>query len=137
MKRVDLTDLVELMAYMRGPKGCPWDREQKLNDFLMHLKNESDEALKAIRKEDYENLREELGDVLWNIVFICQIAREQKKFDIYDVMHDVREKIIRRHPHVFGNAVATTPEEVMVTYQKAKKKEKKLLSDSNKQKNRK
>ena len=93
--------------------------------------------LAAIEKEDYDNLKEELGDLLWNIIFISQLAREQKKFDMYDVMHDIQEKIIRRHPHVFGNVSASTPEEVMIEYRKVKNREKKLLSERKKQKNRK
>jgi len=128
MKKTNLSELVKLMAFMRSEKGCPWDREQEFKDFLKHLKDESDEVLEAIKKEDYENLKEELGDLLWNIVFLCQMAKEQKRFDIYDVMTDVKKKIVRRHPHVFGNVKASTPEEVMVHYRRVKKKEKLSLS---------
>jgi len=127
MKKTGLTELVELMEYMRGEKGCLWDREQKLEDFLVHLKNESDEVLQAIGKNDSENLREELGDLLWNIIFISQIAREKGEFDIYDVMEDVKKKIIRRHPHVFGCVKANTVDEVKAAYMKVKEREK-LLS---------
>lgn len=127
MIKVDFKDLVDLMTYMRSEKGCPWDRNQELEDFKVHLKNESTEVLAAIKKQDYDNLKEELGDLLWNIIFISQLAREQKKFDIYDVMGDVRKKIIRRHPHVFGNAKANTPEEVIAQYRKVKKREKGLF----------
>lgn len=126
MAKIEFKELVELMAYMRSEEGCPWDREQTLKDFLAHLKEESDEVLEAIEKEDYDNLKEELGDLLWNILFISQLAKEQKKFDIHDVMEDVRKKIVRRHPHVFGNIKAETPEEVMIHYKRVKKNEKNL-----------
>lgn len=128
MRKTSFQDLVELMSYMRSERGCPWDREQKLGDFKVHLKNESDEVLAAIRKEDYVNLREELGDLLWNILFISQLAREKKRFGIYDVMDALREKIIRRHPHVFGNVKAETAEEVVYHYRKIKKMEKSAAS---------
>jgi uncharacterized protein YabN with tetrapyrrole methylase and pyrophosphatase domain len=128
MKKTTLEDLAELMAFMRSERGCPWDREQEFKDFLKHLRDESDEVLQALKKEDFENLKEELGDLLWNIVFLCQMAKEQKKFGIYDVMTDLKKKIVRRHPHVFGSVKANTPEEVMVHYRKVKKKEKLLLS---------
>jgi len=137
MAKTNFEELVNLMTFMRSEKGCPWDRDQEIKDFLKHLKDESDEVLAAIEKEDYDNLKEELGDLLWNIIFISQLAREQKKFDMYDVMHDIQEKIIRRHPHVFGNVSASTPEEVMIEYRKVKNREKKLLSERKKQKNRK
>lgn len=116
--------LVGLMAYMRGPCGCPWDRAQRMEDFRVHLKNESEEVLAAIRSNDYENLREELGDLLWNILFVSQIASEEKKFGIYDVMAQLREKIIRRHPHVFGKVKAKTPKAVVYHYRRIKEMEK-------------
>ncbi|MDD5111603.1 MAG: MazG nucleotide pyrophosphohydrolase domain-containing protein [Candidatus Altiarchaeota archaeon] len=122
-----IDDLTRLMEYMRGKNGCPWDRAQDMDDFLVHLKNESDEVLAAIKKKDYENLREELGDLLWNIIFISQLAKEKKKFDFAGVMDDIRKKIIRRHPHVFGNAKASTPEEVIKHYQRIKRQEKLML----------
>ena len=96
MKKTTLEDLAELMAFMRSERGCPWDREQEFKDFLKHLRDESDEVLQALKKEDFENLKEELGDLLWNIVFLCQMAKEQKKFDIYDVMTDLKKKIESR-----------------------------------------
>lgn len=124
VKKNVFQDLVDLMSYMRSKRGCPWDREQKLEDFKVHLRNESEEVLAAIRSGDYRNLREELGDLLWNILFISQLAREDKEFDIYDVMSQLREKIIRRHPHVFGDVKAETPDEVVRHYRRIKRLEK-------------
>jgi len=118
-------ELVELMAYMRGPEGCPWDREQTIRDFKVHLRNESDEALEAIKKEDYVNLKEELGDLLWHILLISQIAKEEGRFTIQDVIDDLREKIIRRHPHVFADKKHLKPDEIMRMWKEIKEKERK------------
>lgn len=120
----DFNELVRLMRRLRGKGGCAWDREQKISSFTTHLKNESDEVLKAIRKKDYENLKEELGDLLWNIIFISQIAREEGLFDIHDVMAEIREKIIRRHLHVFREVKLETAGEVLRYYRKIKRQEK-------------
>jgi tetrapyrrole methylase family protein / MazG family protein len=118
-------DLVELMAYMRGPDGCAWDREQTLEDFRTHFKNESEEVLDALARGDCENLREELGDVLWHILFMSQIAAEDGEFTVDDVMAGLRDKIVRRHPHVFGGGRRLTSEEVVSDYQRVKAAEKK------------
>jgi len=116
-------ELVELMSHMRGEDGCPWDRKQTIDDFGVHLANESREALDAIAKKDYENLREELGDLLWHVLFISQIASERGLFNIDDVMDGLRDKIVRRHPHVFGGDRIDDPEEVMRLWGKIKQEE--------------
>ncbi|MFH1054901.1 MAG: MazG nucleotide pyrophosphohydrolase domain-containing protein [Candidatus Altiarchaeota archaeon] len=121
----EFEELVGLMSKMRGPEGCPWDREQTIDDFKVHLRNESKEALDAIKHKDYGNLREELGDLLWHILFISQIAKEEGRFTIDDVMVGLKKKIIRRHPHVFGGRKLNSPEEVMREYRKIKKAERK------------
>jgi tetrapyrrole methylase family protein / MazG family protein len=118
-------ELVDLMAYMRGPDGCPWDREQNLADFKRHFKNESNEVLDALVKEDNENLKEELGDILWHILFMSQIAKEQGLFTIDDVMDGLRDKIVRRHPHIFEKRRKLTSKEVLDEWAEIKKKEKK------------
>jgi MazG family protein len=117
-------DIVEMMAHMRGPKGCAWDREQRIDSFLKHLKNESQEVLDSIEKEDYANLREELGDLLWNIVFLAQITKEDGLFDISDVMTDLKAKIVRRHPHVFGEKTISDPDEILRQWHEIKRREK-------------
>lgn len=117
-------ELVELMAYMRGENGCPWDKEQTIDDFSVHLANESQEALDAISKKDYENLREELGDLLWHVLFISEIASEEGLFTIDDVMDGLRDKIVRRHPHVFGDERIDDPKEVTRRWHKIKQQEK-------------
>ena len=120
-----MQELVRLMRVLRGPRGCPWDREQTLADFRKHFKNESAEVLEALRKEDWENLREELGDVLWHIIFMSEIAEDEGLFALDDVMEGLKEKMVRRHPHVFGaGRRLKTSADVMREYRKIKAKEK-------------
>jgi len=117
-------ELVKIMARLRGPKGCAWDREQTMDDFRVHFRNESQEVLDALEKKDYDNLTEELGDVLWHILFISDIAKEEGLFTIDDVLDGLKEKMIRRHPHIFGGKRLATSEEVMREYRKIKAAEK-------------
>src|SRR3989338_10976377 len=93
-----LEELTQMMKKLRGKKGCPWDQEQTIESFSKHLEEEAEEVMHAVKSGDMEELREELGDLLWNIVFICQIAQEQGLFDIKQVMEEVRQKIVRRNP---------------------------------------
>jgi tetrapyrrole methylase family protein / MazG family protein len=119
-------ELVELAAYMRGKDGCAWDREQTLDDFRVHFRNESQEVLDALEKGDIGNLKEELGDVLWHILFMSQIAKEGGLFTIDDVMAGIKDKIVRRHPHVFaGGKKLATSAEVMEEYRRIKALERK------------
>ena len=117
-------ELVELMAHMRGPDGCAWDRKQTIEDFTKHFGNESQEVLDAIASRDYENLCEELGDILWHVLFMSQIAKEQGLFTVEDVMDGVRDKIVRRHPHVFGDKKITDPDEITREWNRIKQQEK-------------
>ncbi len=118
-----IEELEELMAYLRSPQGCAWDREQTIDNFKKYLREESDEALDAIEKKDYENLCEELGDLLWHILFISQIAKEKELFTLQDVLAGLKDKIIRRHPHVFGEGEKLhTAEDVMKHYYDVKKR---------------
>ncbi|MCF7836119.1 nucleotide pyrophosphohydrolase [Candidatus Gracilibacteria bacterium] len=94
--------LLSLAKKLRSSKGCPWDRKQTILSLAKSLEEESDEVLVAIRKKDFENLEEELGDLLFNIVMICQIAGETKKFRIAGVLRKIEQKIIARHSWVFG-----------------------------------
>ena len=117
-------ELQEVMRRTRGPGGCAWDREQTVRSMSEHLKNEADEVLDAIELNDHDNLKEELGDLLWNILLICRIAEDEGLFTAEDVMNEVRKKIVRRHPHVFGDLKLSTSEDVMRNYKKIKRKEK-------------
>ena len=115
--------LVELMAKLRSPDGCPWDREQTHASLRPYLIEEAYEALDAIDDADDEHLREELGDVLLQVVFHAQIAHEDGRFDFDEVEATIVEKLIRRHPHVFGNDEATTSAQVLQNWEKIKQLE--------------
>jgi len=100
-KKQSLTDLRRIMAKLRGPAGCPWDREQTENTLKKYLLEEAHEVLEALEAGTPEALREELGDLLLQIVFLCRIAEEKGQFNFSDVVHSLAEKLRRRHPHVF------------------------------------
>lgn len=120
----DFTNLLRVMATLRAPGGCPWDREQTHETLKPYLLEEAYEAVDAIETGDMDNLVEELGDVLFQIVFHAQVGKEEGIFTINDVIEGINEKMIRRHPHVFGTAHADTPEQVAQKWDAIKKKEK-------------
>jgi len=117
-------ELVQIMERLRSEDGCPWDREQTLADMPGHLQDELDEVKQAIANGDRANLAEELGDLMFNLVFVTEIARGEGWFTMKDVLTGIRDKIVRRHPHVFGDAEASTPEEVLVHWNRIKREEK-------------
>ncbi len=116
--------LVEIMSTLRGPNGCPWDKQQDHNTLKPMLVEETYEVLEAVDKNDSDGLREELGDLLLHIVFHAQLGKEAGKFDIDGVVDGICEKLIRRHPHVFGNDTAASPEEVVKNWEAIKAEEK-------------
>lgn len=116
--------LVEIMEILRSEGGCAWDREQTHNTLRQYLIEESYEVLEAIEKKDMYNLCEELGDLLLQVVFHTQIATETSSFELQDVLRGVIQKMIRRHPHVFGEEKAETADDVILTWDKIKLKEK-------------
>jgi tetrapyrrole methylase family protein/MazG family protein len=116
-------ELVEVMRRLRGEDGCPWDRKQTHASLRTYLLEETYEVLDALDREDYDALCEELGDLLLQVVFHAQIACEDGRFCIDDVCRNVVLKLIHRHPHVFGDAHAETPEEVMEHWERLKAKE--------------
>lgn len=124
MAKQNLNDLLRLMARLRAPGGCPWDRRQTHKSLVRHLKEESAEVALAIRKNDPDNLCEELGDLLHQIVFHAQLAREKKRFTMADVIDGLCRKIVRRHPHVFGKKKLKSVKEVMVQWEEVKRREK-------------
>ena len=116
--------LVQTVATLRGPKGCPWDKKQTHETLIECLQNESQELIDAIEKHDDENMKEELGDVLLQVLMNAQIAQEEGKFSIEDVIVCLDEKLHRRHPHVFGDhAKASSPEEALAVWREMKRKE--------------
>jgi MazG family protein len=117
--------LCEIVAKLRAPGGCPWDREQTHESLLPALIEEAYEVAGAVRAGDNANFREELGDLLLLIVMHAEIARESDRFDIDSVLNDVTEKLIRRHPHVFGNSDARDSGAVLKQWESIKRAEKK------------
>lgn len=123
---------VEILKTLRSDHGCPWDREQTHESLRQNLIEEAYEVIESIDNKDMANLREELGDVLLQVVMHSVIAEEENAFTIVDVIDEVSEKMIRRHPHVFGNVEADTSEEVLKNWDAIKRKEKqeKTLGES-------
>ena len=116
--------LVEIMATLRGPNGCPWDKQQDHNTLKPMLVEETYEVLEAVDNNDAEGLREELGDLLLHIVFHAQLGKESGEFNIDGVIDGICEKLIRRHPHVFGDDKASSADEVLKNWEAIKAQEK-------------
>src|SRR5215813_5009331 len=116
--------LVEIMTTLRGPNGCPWDKQQDFNSLKPMLVEEVYEVLEAIENEDFDGLAEELGDLLLHVVFHAHLAKEAGQFDINTVIEKISDKLVRRHPHVFGSETASTPEEVIKNWETIKAQEK-------------
>jgi tetrapyrrole methylase family protein/MazG family protein len=118
-----LLDLVKVMARLRAPGGCPWDREQTHATLARHLLEEAHELLDAIDRDDGDAIRDELGDLLLQVVFHAQMAAEGGRWDIDDVALGLVEKLVRRHPHVFGDVEVSGSEEVLTNWEKLKAEE--------------
>lgn len=131
-KQYTFEEFTDIIKSLRSENGCPWDREQTHNSLKPCMTEEAAELLAAIRIYDttgnWENMREELGDILLQVVMHSQIAKEEGLFSIEDVITEVSEKMIRRHPHVFGDVKADTVDEVLSNWDDIKKKEKENLS---------
>lgn len=120
----EFDDLVALMDRLRGDGGCPWDREQTPEDLRGYLLEEAYEVVEAIDSGLADPLREELGDLLFQIVFLARIHAERGEFTVRDVTRDITEKMTRRHPHVFGDSTASTSTEVLRQWEEIKRLEK-------------
>ena len=118
-----LLDLLRTMHRLRAPGGCPWDREQTHRSLARHLLEETHETLEAIDSGDPERLRDELGDVLLQVIFHAEVASEEGTFDIDDVAAGVVTKLIRRHPHVFGDVQVGSSAQVLVNWERIKQEE--------------
>lgn len=116
--------LVEIMARLRAPNGCPWDREQNFDSIKPYLLEETYEVMDAIDARDWEGLAEELGDLLLQSVFFAQMASEENRFDIADSLAAINEKLVRRHPHVFADGDARTSDDVKRRWDEIKAEEK-------------
>ena len=124
-----IQELRNTVAKLRAPGGCPWDREQTHQSLADCLMEECAELLEAIDSSDFEHMREELGDVLLQVVMHSQMAEEAKQFDLEKVAADVNEKLIRRHPHVFGDLVLENSDQVLDNWYKIKTQEHKNRPD--------
>ncbi|SUB23395.1 nucleoside triphosphate pyrophosphohydrolase [Avibacterium avium] len=122
----NIQDFLQLIAQLRNPNGgCPWDLEQTYQSMIPCLLEESYEVVEAIEQQNTENLREELGDLLLQVVFFSQLAKEDNLFTFDDVVNEVAEKILRRHPHVFGEEKAHNEQEALSHWNKVKAEENK------------
>jgi XTP/dITP diphosphohydrolase len=120
-----LSDLLEIMTRLRAPDGCPWDREQDHQTLRFHAVEEVYELLDAIEAGDDHEMMEELGDLLLQVVFHCQLGKERRAFDFESVCRMIADKLIRRHPHVFGDAKVDTVDGVWTQWEQIKHAEKK------------
>jgi tetrapyrrole methylase family protein / MazG family protein len=117
-------ELIELVRKLRSPEGCPWDREQTRASLIPYFIEEVHEAVDTIENGDTEKLKDELGDVLLHVVFQTVIAEENKEFTFEDVLQNISDKMIRRHPHVFGEDPSCSPEDANRIWEAEKNKEK-------------
>ena len=117
------SDLVDLLAKLRGPNGCPWDSEQTHSSLKRYLLEESYEVLEAIDRDDPKRLKEELGDILLQVLFHAQIGGEDHEFTMGDVLESLRDKLVRRHPHVFGDISIQDARDVEVVWERLKQDE--------------
>ena len=115
--------LLQIMARLRGPDGCPWDREQTRTSLKPYLVEETYEVLEAIEGNDPGAVEEELGDLLFQVVFHAQVAREQGEFTMEDLLRRLCDKMVSRHPHVFGDASVSTPEEALTQWEAIKQRQ--------------
>lgn len=118
--------LIDIMAALRSQNGCPWDKEQTRESLKPFLLEETYEVLEALDEGNPENLKEELGDLLFQIIFHCRLASERGEFDIDDVIDGISSKMISRHPHVFGDAEFKTSKEVLMQWEDRKREEGKI-----------
>lgn len=125
MEKYTYEQLLDIIAELRSDHGCPWDRAQTHESMIGYLRDECEEVVAAIENKDDENLCEELGDVFLQVLLHAQIAKEESRFDMSDIIDGLAQKMIRRHPHVFGNAPqAQSTEEGLANWEAIKEQEK-------------
>ena len=119
--QTNIDQFLAIIAQLRDPEhGCPWDIKQDFNSMLPHLLEETYEVAEAIHTQDRSALREEVGDLLLQVVFLSQLAKEEGTFDFYDVLSDIHQKIVYRHPHVFGETKAADSDEALANWEAQK-----------------
>lgn len=129
-ERYDIDDLIQLVTVLRAPGGCPWDREQTHDSIRKNFIEETYEVIEAINKKDPEGLREELGDVLLQVALHSEMERERGTFDFGDVVNDICQKLVIRHPHVFGDVTAENEKEALSRWDDIKLKTKGMKKQS-------
>jgi nucleoside triphosphate diphosphatase len=125
-------EAVRIMARLRGPEGCPWDREQSFDSIKKYTLEETYEVFDAIERRNWPDLKDELGDLLLQVLFYAQMAAEAGDFTIADVVENLNAKLVRRHPHVFGDAAAETSSEVLKNWEQIKESEKRATRQEEK-----
>ena len=121
-------ELIEIVEKLRGPDGCPWDKEQTHKSLLPYFLEETYEVIESVDHEDWNTLKEELGDIMLHVVLQSQISTEEKRFSIEESLEEITKKLVRRHPHVFGDKNADKPFTAKQNWEVAKHKEKKRES---------
>ena len=128
--KYDIDDLLEVTRILRSENGCPWDREQDHKSVRMNVLEEAYEVMEAIDADDAAMLKEELGDLLFQAVFHCEIEKERGRFEFNDICDDVTKKMIYRHPHVFGDVTVSSTGEVLTTWDAIKMQTNKQKTES-------
>ncbi|MBM3249671.1 MAG: hypothetical protein FJZ09_02360 [Candidatus Omnitrophica bacterium] len=124
IQKTKFTELKKVFSTLHGPKGCLWDKEQTHKSLIPYLKEEADEFIATVRKGTYAHMRDELGDLLLQVMFHSQIAKKDGKFDVEDVIDTLIKKLKRRHPHVFGKVKVRSSREIIANWHKIKAQEK-------------
>jgi tetrapyrrole methylase family protein / MazG family protein len=124
--KTNFIELKKVFKTLHGPKGCLWDKKQTHKSLLPCLKEESQEFISAVKKRDLHNMKEELGDILLQVMFHAQLASKENKFDVEDVIEVLIKKLKRRHPHVFGKVKVKSANEIIANWNRIKLKEKKV-----------
>jgi len=124
-KKTKFIQLKKIFEILHGPKGCLWDKKQTHRTLIPYLKEETKELARALRSGNYSHIKEELGDVLLQVMLHAQIASKRESFDIEDVLDGLIKKIKRRHPHVFGKIKVKSVREIKANWEKIKMREKK------------
>lgn len=117
-------ELSRVFDILLSPRGCPWDRKQTHKSLIKYLREETREFIQAVKKNDFAGMKEELGDILLQVMFHSQIAQKQKEFTIDEVISNLIEKLKRRHPHVFGKTKVKSVRDVVINWDRIKRKEK-------------
>ena len=131
MKKIEIEKLIDVMIKLRDPKkGCPWDKKQTMETIIPHSIEEVYEVAEQVYNKNYENLKEELGDLLFQVVYLSQIASERKKFNFSDVVNCITSKMINRHPHVFKNKEFKNIKDFKIWWEESKKKNNDSILDN-------